>query len=131
MTNKIMSIAAIAAIFGTSAYAFDTNTAGKILNRDAVEGNYTGGTASTVRLLKSVDGHPDPITGAITDRLKGDALIFPAFQADEDGWNTEIVLRNNYSNKAIIAKVVVYDGKDSSEVRDFNVYLSANDQLRI
>jgi len=123
MTKRVLSGAAAIAIMATGAMAFDTNTDGDILNRDAVAGKYTGGAAATEALLRSVDT-------ATSDRLKGDALIFPAFQADGEGWQTEIVLRNNYNDRAVVAKAVIYAGHDSSEVRDFNLYLSKNDQAR-
>ena len=128
MTKKIMSIAAIAAIFGTGAQAFDTNYDGNITNREAVEAKYTGGLRASQTLLRSFD--IDPNSGRPADRLRGDALIFPAFQADASGWETEIVLRNNYGDRAVIAKAVIYNGTDSAEVRDFNIYLSPNDQVR-
>jgi len=123
MTKRVLSAAAAVAIMATGAMAFDTNQDGDILNRDAVQGTYLDGKAATQALLRSVDT-------ATSDRLKGDALIFPAFQADSDGWQTDIVLRNNYDDRAVVAKAVIYAGHDSSEVRDFNIYLSANDQAR-
>jgi len=123
MTKRVLSAAAAVAIMTTGAMAFDTNSNGDILNRDADKGLYTNGTAADEALLRSVDT-------ANSDRLKGDALIFPAFQADAKGWKTDIVLRNNYTDKAVVAKAVIYAGHDSSEVRDFNIYLSANDQAR-
>jgi len=123
MTKRVLSAAAAVAIMTTGAMAFDTNHAGDILNRDAKQGKYINGTAADEALLRSTDT-------ATTDRLKGDALIFPAFQADDEGWKTDIVLRNNYTDRAVVAKAVIYAGHDSSEVRDFNIYLSANDQAR-
>jgi len=59
----------------------------------------------------------------------GDALIFPMFR-QKDNWGTEFVVRNTDQNHAIVAKVAVYEEKESEEVLDFNVYLSAADVVR-
>lgn len=126
MTKKIMSVAALVAILGTGAQAFDTNTDGDVLNRNAVMGTYNDvfGQQSTLpgALNRSMDTNSQ-------DRLKGDAIIFPAFKMGE-GWETEFVFRNNHTDRASVVKVVVYSADDSSEVVDFNVYLSGSDQVR-
>ncbi len=118
-----MSVAALVAILGTGAQAFDTNATGDILSRDMTPGNYTDGVKAESTLLRSgID--------LIADRLKGDSLIYPAFNM-KDAWGTEVVFRNNLKKEAVIAKVVVYAADDSREIVDFNVYLSAKDQFRM
>ena len=126
MTKKLMSVAAMVAIMGTGAQAFDTNTAGDILTRTGMLGKYMHGQPAnnTLRLSTNESG----------DRLKGDALIFPVFDMQND-WGTEIIFRNNALNhkggsSAVVAKVVLYAADDSRELIDFNVYLSADDQFR-
>jgi len=56
----------------------------------------------------------------------GDALIFPAYFVG-NGWETTVRVINT-SSEAVVAKVVLFAGNDSHEVRDFNIYLSANDE---
>lgn len=123
-----MSVAAAAVLMSTGAQAFETNDNGDILALTSattvVEGQYTVANVATEVLSRSFDSTTE-------DRQTGDALIFPAFKSDADGkWETEVVFRNNYADRGVVAKVVIYDGKDSKEIRDFNVYLSANDQVR-
>jgi len=123
MTKRIMSIAAAAAVLTSGAMAFDTNDKGEILTRDlTAKGNYTNGKVAQEELYRSG-------LDLVYDNKKGDALIYPAFNAKED-WGTEIAFRNNLKNSAVAAKVVVYAADDSREVMDFNVYLSAKDQCR-
>jgi hypothetical protein len=55
----------------------------------------------------------------------GQHLVFPAFFTGS-GWETSIKIVNTSGN-AVVAKAVLYDGKDSHEIKDFNIYLSAND----
>ena len=122
MTKKLMSVAAMTALLSTGASAFDTNSTGDILTRNGTAGNYIDGNESTNPLLRSTND-------AVGDRLKGDALIFPVFDMTDD-WSTEIVLRNNLDDTAVLAKAVLYDAEDSRELVDFNIYLSQNDQTR-
>ncbi|KYJ86650.1 hypothetical protein [Sulfurovum riftiae] len=121
MTKRLISVAAMVAIMGTGAQAFDTNTTGDILTRTGQAGNYVGGTPSTYGLRVS--------TNKSGDRLKGDALIFPAFDMQND-WGTEIIFRNEIKDNSVVAKVVLYAADDSRELIDFNVYLSDKDQFR-
>jgi len=120
MKKQIMSIAAAAALFTTGAIAFDSNTAG-VIATDAGTGiipsSYTAGDAgiATTAITKS-------------STQKGDALIYPYFTT-EGNYSTEIVVRNT-SEDAVVAKVVFYSGKDSKELRDFNIYLSGYDVFR-
>ena len=53
------------------------------------------------------------------------ALIFPAYFVG-NGWETHLRVVNT-ANQGVVAKVVFFDGKDSHEVVDFNIYLSPND----
>ena len=117
MTKNIMSIAAAAALLTSGASAFETNATGSLLNIYHAVGDYqTGGLAPATEVVE-----------ADLD-LQGDTLIFPAFNQKDD-WGTEIVVRNNH-NYAVVAKLVAYSGVDSQELRDFNIYLSANDVFR-
>jgi hypothetical protein len=61
----------------------------------------------------------------------GDALIFPAFfgGGEDNDWHSEFSVINT-SDRAVIAKVVLYGSIDSVELRDFNIYLSAHDVFR-
>ena len=118
MKKQIMSIAAIAALFTTGAMAFDSKQDGTIATQTAsglVDAIYTDGQAAGGDLVPSVS-------------QRGDALIYPAFN-QKDGWGTEIVVRNT-SNKAVVAKAVLYASDDSREIIDFNIYLSAKDVCR-
>lgn len=66
---------------------------------------------------------------ALSPNGRGDALIFPMFKQDE-GWGTEIVVRNTDPLNAIVAKVAIFEAGCSREVFDFNIYLSAADVVR-
>jgi len=122
MTKKIMSAAAAAVLMTSGAFAFETNNAGTILDKEGKEAVYNFSNVAATPLQRSFDSEND-------DRMTGDALIFPAFKMNEN-WETEVVFRNNYSDRAVVAKVVLYKSKTSEEFLDFNVYLSANDQVR-
>jgi len=112
----------------TGAMAFDTDDTGKLFKVDIPDNNTTfvlgNYTTSTTR------------TASITDQnltlgqpgQPGDALIFPAFFS-AGGWKSEFTVINR-SPKAMLAKVVLYSAVDSKELRDFNIYLSANDVFR-
>lgn len=67
-------------------------------------------------LVKSTDG-------------RGDALIYPAF-SQKAGYETEMVVRNTYADRAVVAKVVLYSADATRELIDFNIYLSQNDVFR-
>jgi len=115
MKKQIMSIAAIAALFTTGAMAFDTNSVGDVLNSEGTKATFTSSAVNAGPVLRDSD-------------FKGDTLIYPAMNQDGN-WGTEITVRNNMPY-AIVAKAVVYRAKDSKEVKDFNIYLSANDVCR-
>ncbi len=129
MKKQIMSIAAAAALISSGAMAFETNStvgtnvnltalgATPLLNINGERGAYNTPTALAVPRYLNVS----------QDHI-GDALIFPAYNAT-DGWSTEIVVRNNQAY-GVVAKFVVYSAVDSQELRDFNIYLSANDAFR-
>jgi hypothetical protein len=112
--NKLISTVAAAAVLTTTAFAFETNTKGDVTNfsGDLATFTKTKTSKSAIRL----------------GTLKGDALIYPAFN-EKDGFGSEFTLRNN-KNYGIVAKVSIYDNKDSKEILDINVYLSANDVFR-
>ncbi len=119
MKKQIMSIAAAAAILTTGASAFNTNTEGNIVATPTVLGDYAFVVADNVKGSTLADL-------AIDATIKhGDALIYPYF-TQEDGWSSELYVRND-SDNGIVAKVALYSGDSSEEVKDFNIYLSAND----
>ena len=113
MTKKILSSAAVAALISTSAMAFDVHD--DSATSPALSYSYTAASAEA----------NTPFTIANRGQ-QGDALIFPAFNVG-NGWETTIRVMNSSSTNAIVAKVVLYAGDDSRELRDFNIYLSAND----
>jgi len=119
MKKQIMSIAAAAALLTIGASAFNTDTQGSILATPTVQGSYSFVVADNVAGTTLPDL-------AIDATIKhGDALIYPYF-TQEDGWSSEVYVRND-SDNGIVAKVALYAGDDSEEVKDFNIYLSAND----
>jgi len=127
MTKKIMSIAAIAAIFTTGANAFDaTQGHGKLMKETsataAVQGTYFGENNATINHVTALARYANP-------GQPGDALIFPAFFSN-NGFSTEFSVINTSSTEAVVAKVVLYSAVNSNELRDFNIYLSANDVFR-
>jgi len=133
MRKKIlsMSIAAIMTAFTSSGVmAFDTDGNAQILVQGStVNAGYQGNILPSTNLANS---HL-PVQALNNLRLStngyGDALIFPIFNQAND-WGTEIVVRNTDQNHAIVAKVAIYDGVDSKELLDFNIYLSAADVVR-
>ena len=145
MRKKIlsMSIAAVMTAFTSSGVmAFDTDGCstcsndGPILvqNEADMAAGYQGNNLPEINGTPADKQNPHPPVQSFTN-LKlssnglGDALIFPMFK-QEDGWGTEIVVRNTDQDHAIVAKVAVYAADDSEEVLDFNVYLSATDVAR-
>ena len=119
MTKNIMSIAAAAALLMSGASAFETNATGNLTTIKGTPAAYIGGGNG--------NSNPSPLIEQNKGQF-GDALIFPAFNA-YDTWSTEIVVRNN-KPYAVVAKLVAYSAADSQELRDFNLYLSANDVFR-
>ncbi len=116
MTKTIMSIAAIAALMTSGAFAFDTNTTGGVLD--------IAGTPATFTAAEEADSDL-----RLSDHAgEGDFLIYPAYN-QKDTWGTEIVVRNN-KDYGVLAKAALYAATDSREVLDFNIYLSANDVCR-
>jgi len=57
----------------------------------------------------------------------GDYLLFPATYANESGWNTQLKVVNTNNTHAIVARVVIRNGHDSSELFDFPIYLTPGD----
>ena len=108
MVKKFLLSAAVVGALATSAMAYDS----------------FGGMSQKAQNITSA-----PAT-SIADVVKtknqlGNALIFPAYFVG-NGWQSTIRVINT-SDNAVVAKVVFYDGNDSHEVKDFNIYLSAND----
>ncbi len=58
----------------------------------------------------------------------GDYLLYPATYSTESGsWKTELKIVNTNVTHAVVARVVVRNGEDSSELFDFPVYLTPGD----
>lgn len=57
----------------------------------------------------------------------GDYLLSPATYATSSGWNTQLKVVNTNTTHAIVARVVVRNSKDSSELFDFPIYLTPSD----
>jgi len=125
MKKQIMSIAAVAALFTTGAMAFDATQGDGQLMKETGATTAVLGTYSNVNPAK-------PATEALEFGAPGelgDALIYPAFFGGHN-FSTEFSVINTNPDEAVIAKVVLYSAKDSKELRDFNIYLSANDVFR-
>jgi len=115
MYKKIILSAAAAITMTSSAYAFDADSSGTIYSKVGDKyylSGYENGDVADENLRVSTSQY-------------GDALIYPRFVA-KDGWESEITVVNP-SDKAIVAKVVLYAASDSRELRDFNIYLSKKD----
>jgi len=123
MKKQIMSIAALAAIFTTGASAFDAERGTAALGLETSSTAFKPMIVNTTNMVTATT----PIGASATQT--GDALIYPAFYAHK-GWSTEFSVINNSSTEAVIAKVVLYSAVNSKELRDFNIYLSANDVFR-
>ena len=107
MTKRLLSLVAVAALT-TSAMAYNANE----LAQMNIAGTEHDTAATNITVVKN-------------SKL-GNALLFPAYFVGGN-WQTTIRVINT-SDKAVVAKVVFYDGKDSHELKDFNIYLSANDE---
>lgn len=116
MVKKFLLSAAVIGALATSAMAYDFNEVADMNNN----------TAPQEINASKINGN-NAFTFIGFDQTKtSNALIFPAYFAG-DGWQSTIRVINT-NPKSVIAKVVLYDGKDSHEVRDFNIYLSGNDE---
>ncbi len=137
--KKMLSAIAAVAVLSSGAIAFDitmdlaqVNDANTHANANASElaNNETGyaydSETGTIAYYKGGVYTNDKLE--LSDSLRGDALIYPAFSQD-NGWETEITVRN-VKDVAIIAKAVIYRDTDSREMLDFNIYLSAHDVAR-
>ena len=125
MTKKILSVAAAAAIMTTGVQAFDIDvTTGNAINYK--DGSQPKATAGYI-----VPANPALPSDTIDFSLSqtGNALIYPAYFT-KDGWVSKFTVVNTSSTNAIAAKVAMYRGTDSKELRDFNIYLSPNDVFR-
>jgi len=108
MTKKILSTVAAAAVLATGAMAYDVAQ----YKGDKLNMTYETNASTSIEM----DGSKF-----------GDALIFPAYFVG-NGWETTLRVINTSEKEAVVAKVVLFAGNDSREVRDFNIYLSANDE---
>ncbi len=57
----------------------------------------------------------------------GDYLLLPATYSNEAGWMTDLKVVNTNTTTAIVARVVIRNGHDSSELFDFPLYLTPGD----
>ena len=111
MKKFLVSAAAIAAL-ATSAMAYNYNEIGAMDN------------SATTKIVTNSDESNLSVIGFDQTKL-GNALVFPAYFTG-NGWESTVRVINT-GNNPVVAKVVLYAGKDSHEVRDFNIYLSAKD----
>jgi len=116
MVKKVLSIAAAAAITATGVWAFDAFDDGVLPDPNKAL-PYDFNTTRNLTAETSFN---------IAQKGAGDALIFPAYFVG-NGWQTTLRVINTSPTNAVVAKVVFYSGKDSKELLDFNIYLSAND----
>jgi len=125
MKKQLMSIAAIAALFTTGIHAFDaTQGDGQLIKETGATTAVLGTYNNTNAAVPAADALQLGAPGEI-----GDALIYPAFFGGHN-FSTEFSVINVNPDEAVIAKVVLYSAKDSKELKDFNIYLSANDVFR-
>ena len=111
MTKKLFSTVAAAAVLSTGLMAFDNIDGATSLIPYTFDGN---STAADTNITIAPMGQ------------QGDSLIFPAFKVG-NGWESTVRVINTSTTNAVVAKVVLFAGDDSRELRDFNIYLSAND----
>jgi hypothetical protein len=118
MVKKFLLSAAVVGALATSAMAYNVDEL-----KNMSSGIATAGTPIFV------PNNTNPLANGnigFDQTQLSNTLIFPAFFVG-NGYETTIRVINPDPNHAVVAKVVLYDGKDSHEVRDFNIYLSAND----
>ncbi len=66
-------------------------------------------------------------TATLSATSKGDYLVYPAYYATTDGWQTNIRVVNTNTTNAVVAKVVVREYATSKELLDFPIYLTPGD----
>jgi len=119
MVKKFLLSAAVVGALATSAMAYDMN---KLTLMKPTQQTVNGVNSGTPVFNNSSD-----ITKVGFDQTAlANSLVFPLVYANDQGWSSAIRVINP-TEHAVVAKVVFYDGKDSHEVRDFNIFLSAND----
>lgn len=132
MVKKVLSVAAAAAIAVTGASAFDIYDDGWNPGRQ-VPYRYNNTIPVSATTAPSFDATaPINVNNGVFNNFQGmfgDALLFPVYYAG-NGWVTHLRVINTSSKHAVVAKVVLYAGSDSRELRDFNIYLSADDVWR-
>jgi len=127
-TKKLLSAAAAVAVMTSGAMAFDTNSNGTIYKVDIPDNNATSSLGKYIfNDTRNFEANSQITLDA--PGTKGDALIFPAFFSSK-GWTSDFTIINRHTTKAQIVKVVLYSAIDSKELKDFNIYLSANDVFR-
>ena len=114
MTKKFLSTVAAAALISTSAMAYE------VKELSSMSSTLSGNTITATTAFNAAGNI------AMPNRKVSNSLLFPAFFSST-GWETTIRVVNTSTTNAIVAKVVFYDGTDSRELKDFNIYLSAND----
>lgn len=110
MTNKLLSTVTAIAVLTTGSMAYE------ISDLHYLDKNTTS-YETTDKLEHSLE---------YSKNLNGDALLFPAFYAG-GGFKTQIKIINTSGQYANVAKVIFFEKETSKEIKDFNIYLSAND----
>jgi hypothetical protein len=118
MTKKILTSLVAAAALTSSVMAYETSELAQITDKNNSVENY----ANTTSVVNNAAGQV-----SLSTKTTSNTLLFPAFFAST-GWESTLRVINTSSTTAVVAKVVFYDGKDSHELKDFNIYLSANDE---
>jgi len=121
MVKKFLLSAAVVGALATSAMAYNSSELSQMVTTKYKT------TAKKVAIAKSANNKTADINKIGFNQMKtANTLIFPAYFVGS-GWETTVRVINTNDKKGVVAKVVLYDGKDSHEVRDFNIYLSPND----
>jgi len=82
------------------------------------------GTVATAALTTVSDPKTEPVKVACDGT--GDYLLTPVYYATKN-WSTELKVVNTNTTRAIVAKVVVRESKESDEIMDFAIFLSPGD----
>ena len=109
----LLSAAAVAAITG-NVIAFDVLTGDPSMPNELDEMEVD---------IPNTNPGPTALWGAPNSNNTG--LIFPAYFVG-DGWQSTLKIINT-KDVPVIAKVVLFDGKESKEAKDFTIYLSGKD----
>ena len=116
MVKKFLLSSAVIGALATSAMAYNVDELSSM----------SQARLNTTEVTRVVHNNASDITAIRFSQIQtSNALIFPAYFVG-NGWETHLRVVNT-ANQGVVAKVVFFDGKDSHEVVDFNIYLSPND----